>query len=71
MGAERKKAVIDGLKPGDRVMLNEGGYEIIVGMPSDAPDPPPHRTIDQIIEEEGIEVDDSEPTSEIFRRWFE
>ena len=52
------KRIVDDLKPGDRIKLNKGGYEIIVGMPSDAPD----ETYDD------IEVDDSIVYS---RLWFE
>ena len=52
------RSIVNGLKPGDRVKLNEGGYEIIVGMPSDAPDEPHDET----------EVDDSAVNS---RAWFE
>ena len=32
------RSIVNGLKPGDRVYINEGDYEITVGMPSDIPD---------------------------------
>ncbi len=38
------RSMVDSLKPGDRIHLIQGGYEITVGMPSDKPDEPHSET---------------------------